>query len=134
MKKLLMILSVVALFFISSQPANSMCVHNKTATKFSVCFYCGTFCTNLWEIAPGDSRCRYDKDGTITNRTRRIQVSPTSALEFCGIIPIVLGDGSKASAATLPCTVKVEPHGWMNIVGDVNQVEDGELASCLTFK
>jgi len=137
MKKLLMILSVVTLFFISSQPVNSMCVYNDTektdgttGRKLQVCFSCGLFCQNLWSIDPGDYRCRKGKGGTV-----HVFVNTTCLVPGC-CLTVGLFDVPSACLSDVgdqrDVKIKVEPHGWVEITSE--KVSSGqEIILCQPF-
>ena len=108
MKNFLIILSVVAFFFIGTHSANSMCVYNGSEVKdLPVAFVCGIFCCNNWTLQPcppGKAptpdcyACRYDKGGRITAPG---DAAPVTCLSF----------------ADTPCFANVSNHGWVVIHG-----------------
>lgn len=113
MKKFLIILSVVAFFFIGTHSANSMCVYNGTKVlPLSISFNCGIFCRNFWgdlqpcpssgPFTPDCVRCRGGKGGSIT----------------ANITP----DGSQ-------CQTDVNDHGWVVVTAT-----DTLLLVCTPFK
>ena len=129
MKKFLIILSVVAFFFIGTHSANSMCVYNDTEfgdRTFKVLFGCGFLCGNVWGLAPRiphDPRppdsyaCRPSKGGTVSvcsSACRPSILTPHTCPKQCTI-----------------ARCKVEPHGW--VVISQPHPETSEI-TCTPFK
>ncbi len=121
MKKFLIMLSVLAFFFISSHSADSMCVYNASEVKdLPVAFVCGQFCCNQWTLQPCPPgkkptpdcyACRYDKGGMLR---------APSIKAIIGCITI----------ADAPCAVSVSNHGWVVISGGT----DPDTITCTTHR
>jgi len=90
MQKVLMTLLLVTFFFISSQPANSMCVYNTTDKALRVTFFYGTFSATTWSLDP-DRNCESQSTSRPTDTSCFACVGGTQAVIVARCFPTPAG-------------------------------------------